>query len=348
MLTEGDLAKYPFMPEAAEYVKRLDVSIEDLTRPEFREILERAERRVEEAILSGLISGASPKDAVEILSFPIAVMMVAAADNIYMKRRYALAEAKRASELLRREREEILLEVARSFHWRIRRVDASAGPPTYEFALHFVDYLRNAIKIQGQKWKLVNRLLVRGEVYLTKAEVSRLLEEEVRRHVEQKLDIKVGLLPGELMQRVTRLKQLFLETRGKREWEPLPTETSPSAFPPCMKALYEAASSGRRLSHVGRFALTSFLLNIGMPVEEVVDLFRSVPDFNERMTRYQVEHIAGGRGSHTRYVPPKCDTMRTHGLCPGMDDLCRRVRHPLTYYRRKLRQAEMKVRGQRK
>ena len=67
---------------------------------------------------------------------------------------------------------------------------------------------------------------------------------------------------------------------------------------------------------------------------------QSLPDFNERLTRYQVEHIAGGRGSRTKYIPPRCDTLRTHGVCPSMDDICREVRHPLAYYRRKLRVAE--------
>lgn len=35
------------------------------------------------------------------------------------------------------------------------------------------------------------------------------------------------------------------------------------------------------------------------------------------MMHYQVEHIAGMRGSGARYIPPKCETMRTHGLCPS-------------------------------
>lgn len=35
-------------------------------------------------------------------------------------------------------------------------------------------------------------------------------------------------------------------------------------------------------------------------------------DYSERMTRYQVEHIAGEKGSRTRYIPPKCDTLQAH------------------------------------
>jgi DNA primase large subunit len=118
--------------------------------------------------------------------------------------------------------------------------------------------------------------------------------------------------------------------------EGFPKVVAQTAFPPCIEALYQAFSSGRHLSHVGRFALTSFLINIGMPSDKVIELFKGISDFNERLTRYQVEHIAGERGSRTRYMTPKCDTLKTHGVCANPDRLCQQVRHPMAYYRRKL------------
>jgi DNA primase large subunit len=119
--------------------------------------------------------------------------------------------------------------------------------------------------------------------------------------------------------------------------EGFPKVVSQSAFPPCIVALYEDAAKGRHLSHVGRFTLTSFLVSIGMPSEKVNELFKSFSDYNERLTRYQIEHIAGERGSRTRYTPPQCATLQTHGVCVNRDALCRWVRHPLAYYRRKLK-----------
>ncbi|MEM1570427.1 MAG: hypothetical protein QXG56_06890, partial [Candidatus Bathyarchaeia archaeon] len=53
--------------------------------------------------------------------------------------------------------------------------------------------------------------------------------------------------------------------------------------------------------------------------------------------RYQVEHIAGLRGSRTKYTPPKCETLKTHGLCVEGGRFCRGVKHPLSYYRRAIR-----------
>ena len=337
VFTERDMAKYPFISKAAEYMKPLDIDIDELAASDYEKILDRAEDRIKEAILFNLVNKEWSNDAVEISSFPVAVMMVAAAADSFLKRRYALAEAKRVSDLLKDERDEIIMGIAERFNWKIRSVKIHVGSLTYDFALHFTDFLKNATVIQDKKWKLVNRLVSNGEVYLTKSETSRLLEEEVRRYIEGKLDTKVGLLPQSITDRVDRLKRLFMEKRGKIRFEEFPKGLVIAAFPPCIKKSYDAIASGRGISHIGRFALTSFLISIGMTVENVIDLFRSLSDFDERMTRYQVEHIAGGRGSRTKYIPPRCDTLRTHGVCPGMDELCKRIRHPLAYYRRKLR-----------
>lgn len=334
VLTKNDLAKYPFMKtKASDYMKPLGLQIEELSKPEFEPTLDRAEERIRDAINERKVSRQLHNEDIEISSFPIAVMLVDSMADAQLKKIYALAEAKRASELLRDESKEKIIEIAKNFNWKIK--PPGNGEPF--FRLHFTDFLRNATVFREKRWKLVNRVLLNGEIYLGQRDVARLLEEEVRRHIEERLEIRVGSLPQNLMSRVERLRQLFFVKRGKVPIEELPKGVIITAFPPCIKALYDATKSGGRVSHIGRFALSSFLLNIGMSAEEVVDLFRSSPDFNERLARYQVEHIAGRKGSRTRYIPPRCSTLRTHGVCPAMDETCRKVRHPLAYYRGKLR-----------
>ena len=85
-----------------------------------------------------------------------------------------------------------------------------------------------------------------------------------------------------------------------------------------------------------RFALTSFLVNIGMPLDQMVSFYTDVTDFDESLTRYQIEHIAGMKGNRTKYTPPTCNTLRTHGVCRNPDSICKKISHPLSYYRRKV------------
>jgi len=334
--TKNDLAKYPFLKETAEYVRKLDLKIEDLTNPEYAAILERAQERVEEAVLYAIVTRKSHNEEVEILSFPAAIMITVATESSFLKKRYALAEAKQAYNDMKGESKERILAIAQNFGWKIAE-NHDAGIP-YEFALHFTDYLRNTTYLREGKWKLVNRFLKDGNVYLARNETARILGEEVRKHIEKRLQTKgTPKFPQKITAAAQTIKAITVEKIGKTEMEGFPKTVVQAAFPPCIKALHQAVSSGHHLSHVGRFALTSFLINSGMSTESVIDLFRNFSDFNERLTRYQVEHIAGERGSRTPYIPPKCETLQTHGVCVNPDDLCRGVRHPLGYYRRRTR-----------
>jgi DNA primase large subunit len=259
-----------------------------------------------------------------------------ATKNSFIKKRYALAEAKQAFIDMQLESSERIVAIARDFDWNLS-VNRDSEVPL-EFEVSFADYLRNTTHLRDKKWKLVNRFLVKGKVYLNKHDVARLLQEEVQRRIEERLEAtELPNFPEKITDLADGLMELAKERIGQEEMEGFPKVVSQSAFPPCIVALYEDASKGRHLSHVGRFTLTSFLVSIGMPSEKVNELFKSFSDYNERLTRYQVEHIAGERGSRTRYTPPQCSTLQTHGVCVNRDALCRWVRHPLAYYRRKLK-----------
>jgi len=333
---KNDYAKYPFLKETTEYVKKLNLKIEDLENPEFIKILQRAHERLEEAILNTLVSRKLSEEDIEILSFPVTIMLTVATENSFIKKRYALAEAKQTFEDLKLEPNEKLQAIAQNFAWKLEPIE-NPQPP-FEFTLSFVDYLRNTKNLHEKKWKLVNRLLSNGNVYLSRNETARLLSEEVRRYIEARQETKdTPKLPPKIMEIADQIKTFSKEKIGETEMKGFPKTIVQEAFPPCIQALYQSFTSGHHLSHIGRFTLTSFLINIGMPTETVIELFKSFSDFNERMTRYQVEHIAGTKGSRTLYIPPKCDTLKTHGVCINPDELCKRTRHPLRYYQSKTR-----------
>lgn len=335
--TPNDLAKYPFLKDTSSYMKRIGLDIDELTSPDLAQILDRAYDRLEKSLLFVSVGDRGIND-VEIPSFPVAIMLAIATKNSFIKRRYALAEAKQAYLDFQLEPKDKLMAIAQDFGWQIaQNTDAELlGLPLDYFSVGLADYLRNITHLRDEKWKLSNRFLVKGRIYLSQHDVARLLQEEVQRRIEARLDTKeVPQFPQPIMDIADKLVELAKEKIGESEMEGFPKVVSQSAFPPCIVALYDAASHGRHLGHVGRFTLTSFLVTIGMPPEKVAEVFKTSSDYNARLTRYQVEHIAGSRGSGTKYTPPSCSTLQTHGVCVGSDDLCRRVRHPLRYYLRK-------------
>jgi len=342
LVSRQDYAKYPFTREASEYVRSLDLRLEELDAPEYNEVVKRAEERLEQALTEGIVSPISyTSTEVEILSFPVAMALVVHVGDGFLKRRYALAEAKRMDFLLREEEDEKLLEIAKtSLGWRVERRPYKQGS-TRVLTIHFADYLRNAVGFHDDHWKLVNRRMSNGGVVLEKGELARLMSEDVRAKIEGDIEKspKVNLqdVAPKLAGRAEEIRQILIQRKASLRAEELPKTIIVAAYPPCVRRLHDNLLGGQHIPHMGRFTLTSFFLTLGMKPEELVKLYTSVSDFSETMTRYQVEHIAGQKGSRTRYTPPNCDSLKTHNLCPGPDDLCQYIRHPLSYYRRKVR-----------
>lgn len=332
--TPTDLAKYPFLKETSAYMKKLGLEINELTSPELGQILSRAKDRLEKSILF-VQTGERFGNDIEIPSFPVTIMLALATKNSFVKKRYALAEAKQAYVDFQAEPKDRLMAIARDFDWEISP-NTENGIPIDYFSIRMADYLRNIAHLRDDKWKLVNRVLRNGRIYLSQHDAARLLQEEVQRRIEARLNVKdVPQFPTQITEIAEKMLELAKEKIGESEMEGFPKEVSQSAFPPCILALHEAATHGRHLSHVGRFTLTSFLVTIGMPTDKVAEVFKTFSDYNARLTLYQVEHIAGSKGSSTKYTPPSCSTLQTHGVCANSDELCRRIHHPLNYYLRK-------------
>lgn len=338
MLSKTDEAKYPFSPEAGKYVRERGLTVDELKDQSYSKILDRAQERLRQAVETGSVSSEWQDDDVEILSFPVAVYFATILQDDWVKRRFALAESRRASRFLINEDLGRIVEIAsKTFDWKIdlSKTDVNTGTPILR--IDFRSYVRNALRIREPKWKLTNRQLFEGFVRVSKDEAARLLEEDIQSRILSRMKDMTIEEPDFLKDRIERLRGLMREKRGTGAFWELPKTVVFKAMPPCIRSLYDSAQSGRRIPHVGRFALTCFLVNIGASQEDILRLFKTSTDFDERKTRYQVEHIAGTKGGKTKYTPPKCATLKTHGLCVSPDDLCKQVSHPLSYYRRRLR-----------
>ena len=347
MLSERESAKYPFLKSGIHLIESLNLQLTELAEPNFSKVLDRAAERVIEAILKSEVSTKLTDPLTELLSFPIAIMYVTLLEESYLNRRYALAEAVRAYQILQDEHEEKIIQIARDeFTWDIKREPENLDGNIYTLKLAFPKYLQLTKGFHEQNWKLVNRYLSEGYVSLKNTEAARLIQVEVENFIKERVSKPSRFtLPNPMQKRFNIIKKVFEENRGNLRDMDLPDQVIKEAFPPCMKFCLEGLLSGRRASHMERFGLTSFLVNVGMPIEDMVQLHTSVTDFDENLTRYQIEHIAGLKGNKTKYTPPTCSTLRTHGICRNMDNLCKHVKHPLSYYRRKSRNIKRNQEG---
>jgi DNA primase large subunit len=306
-------AKYPFLKPALPLLKTYHIT----NLPQ--EVRARAQERVLEAIERGE-KGVLPKLAnpwVELLSFALSRALVLYVDDDWLRRRWALAEAARVERLLHSESDEVLLYVISDLGLQVKTADGKC-------IMHFSQYLHLARRLAVEsRWKLVNRLVDKGLVTLTRPEVIRLVREWLYDSFTQTKPVPVNWHPEE-----AKVIKEALQKRAAKTVAPAPT----TAWAPCMVALRNRVADA---SHFGLFALAAYMAQKGYEVNEIVDVLRVRSDFDERIARYQVEHIAGQRGSRVKYRPPSCQSMKTHGLCIEDGKHCpNNIKNPTQYTNR--------------
>ncbi|UYZ40406.1 MAG: DNA primase large subunit PriL [Candidatus Methanospirare jalkutatii] len=355
------LSHFPFTREASLNVRSLGVSLDALVEDDaFERARIRGKERVIEAIERGEVSRplifSDLHAEIELLSYPFARILVSCIGDSALIERFALAEAKGSYEKLKRlssSKDDFALALAEDFSLNVSPSEESAssatrrtGALTGQFKMHFTDFLRLSAGLSGLRWKLVNRDLRDGFVLLNRGEFLRLLQSAFYTKVKERLPLEVPAgIRHAVMKYTEEIKRVWERVKSEafKRSALLPSEDTAkgvgdvdiSCFPPCISRILSGLLAGENISHAGRFALTAFLLNIGMKPEEVMQLYKNAPDFNASRTKYQVEHIAGSKG--TKYISPSCDTLRTYGLCvKEEDEICKDVSHPLKYYARKL------------
>jgi DNA primase large subunit len=255
---------------------------------------------------------------VELLSFPLSRALVLYVDDDWLRRRWALAEAARVEHLLHGESDEVLLYVINDLGLKIKKTEDG------KWIMHFSQYLHLSKRLGTEpRWKLVNRLMDKGLVSLLRPEVIRLVREMLYDSFIQTKTLPTNWHPEE-----TKTIKEALQKSAAKTVAPAPSKE----WAPCMVALRNRVADA---SHFGLFALAAYMANKGYEVNEIVDVLRVRSDFDERIARYQVEHIAGQRGSRVKYRPPSCQSMKTHGLCIENGKHCpNNIKNPLQYTNR--------------
>jgi DNA primase large subunit len=328
-----DLAKYTFLPQAGDFIRAQGISISDLASKDYENVVKRAQKRVLEAIKTTKISQDVTDKEIEIMSFPVALMLVKSTNLDHVMSRYALAEAIRVEQFLKKERNGKIIEelFKSSLGLELEHSNKSSSLPDFKIPLE--EYVRRAAQFHKTEWKLVNRIVGDGKVFLIQDDLIRLIREEIRTMIMARLkDIKVSKLPENLLETVREIV---------RAAPPPPhspytiISIAPENYPPCVRRALDMLDKGENVPHYGRFLMATYLLNVGKSVDDIVALFPKAPDFKQNVTRYQVEHLAGLKGGRTRYRVPSCKTLQTHQFC-FMDPIkCYQITSPLQYPSRK-------------
>ena len=329
------MAKYPFLTETGKYLKDKSLTLEELNNPDWKPVIEKAYHRITATIAGKIYNSNLDQPDIEILSFIIAIILLKKSGIPTFSRRFSLQEARRAENYLKRDLEwkgdgSIVEHVKRKGQSQQLALDI----PRNEFKLDVVmaedsfkvrvtDYLKRGAHFHEREWKLVNRKVEQGLVFLSSDETVRLIRKELDELIGSKIQsINIESIPDTFQERVRDIKTLANST--------LEIVTFSGEYPPCVKHGIEVLERGENLSHSGRFLLATYLLARGQTVDQIVPLFKNAPDYNERITRYQLEHISGSLGKGTKYQCPSCDKLRSENLCFAIPD-CDGIINPIQF-----------------
>jgi DNA primase large subunit len=276
------IGKYPFIEEAKSYLEEKEYSITP-------KLIEESLKRVNNDISQKSFSYSGEEG---ILTYAIARSLVSATNSNYIISRFAINEAKNFINLLSKEDNQTIIEISQQLGIKVEVF-------SNEWIIDIVSYLANMPK--SQEYKLINQSLKIGKVYLTKNKFVRFLEEAIRNKVYYGLPIKKEKIPKEIIE---ASKKIEIKIESKE------IKISRTNIAPCMQRLIERLKRSENLSHQERWILVVYLCKIGVSKEEVKQLFKFAPDYNEKITNYQVEYLY-----KKQYMVPSCSTLKTYGIC---------------------------------
>jgi DNA primase large subunit len=331
------MTKYPFLAETGNYLRDKSLTLEELNNPDWKPAIEKAHQRIMVATSGKIYTSNLEQPAIEILSFIIAIILLKKASVPTFNRRFSLAEARRAENFLKKDlvwkKEGSIIEhvkrrkKSQQFALEILKNEFKMAVVMEEdsFKVKVADYLKRAAHFHEREWKLVNRRVEQGFVYLSSDETVRLIRKELDELIGSKIrSVDVEFIPETFQNYVLEIQSLAKKI--------LESVTFSGEYPPCVKHGIEVLERGENLPHSGRFLLATYLLARGQTIDQIVPLFKNAPDYNERITRYQLEHISGASGKGTKYQCPSCDKLRSENLCFAIPE-CDGIINPVQFGR---------------
>lgn len=362
-------AVFPFFRGAREYIKKMNISIDEILNNPYYEVgrlkgVERAKASVKKSEMSRALPRSNKDRINEIVGYVIARMIISCTKDKFIIRRFAESERYRfrawvntyLQDISIEEKEEFITKVCREMGLDVEGVyygeidEKTQKIKGYKYSIPAYQFLQHTARIKptGQdsaspfKWKLTLRLK-HGRVYVSDDELIRICEEMIKKKINSELPLNVPEEFEEIFKKEINDIKMSAENIKKRFEVSDLGKVEVESFPPCIKQILGMIQAGENVGHAARFSITAFLNVIGMNTDDILSIFHTSPDFDESKARYQIEHITGKRSS-TVYIPPECKTMKSYGICYNPDNICKKdwMTHPLKYYRFKRKKKKTK------
>ena len=197
-LGQDEMAKYPFLADSGQYLKDKGFSLDQFgTDPDLKVIVDKAFDRIKVAadgqiFKSELVNNSVSSDAAlprEVFSFLLAVILLKFTGMNTLIRRFALAEARRAEKFL--EKDLANISDKRKEDLAIKLIEdlfsVKVSKQEDNFVISVSDYVAHSINFHEREWKLVNRRVENGFVFLTPHETVRLVRKELGNYISSKI-----------------------------------------------------------------------------------------------------------------------------------------------------------------
>ena len=332
-LGTDEIVKYPFLAEAGKYLSDKGFSLEQFgTDPDLKKIVNIAYDRIktstEGKIYNSDVLQNDSTLSMEVFSFLIAVILLKLTGINTLIRRFSLAEARRSERFLEKDlankdktKQQLALKIMDDlFSITIKKHEE-------DFIISVPNYLKHSINFHEREWKLINRKIDGGSVFLSSHETVRLVRKEIDLYISSK--IHSANTPDMMEGFQEYVKKLRIIAK---KFEVKTVEST--EYPPCIKHAIEVLEKGENLSHSGRFMLATFLLAKGQKVEQIAPLFKNAPDYNEKVTLYQLNHLSG-KNSTTEYKCPSCEKLKSQDLCFAIPE-CDNIINPIQFGRKRV------------
>ncbi len=313
--------KFPFSQKARKLVSLKVKSIEDLGKPQLLPAILLAEEKIMSAIKPSIKPG-SPGPWLEILSYPIANIILSTINVRSLTYKYAVREAEKIASRWSADDLKALVEIGKE-EFGVEAI--VIGRDIKSVVIDLVSYIKLAsclgIGPISEQWDPSNRKITDGHVHVTVKEYIRLLKAKVKNHILEAASRPPASVPANILEVAGRIKNAYL--RGVKHR----VKPRTGKDPPCMRWLIREVDRG--LTHISRFILAAYLLNRGKTVKETLEVFKQSPDYDEKISTYQISYI-----KRKGYLPPSCARLEELGICKK-DETCRDVRNPLQYGRKR-------------